>query len=774
MKLLLHWLRWDLRRFRWPLLAWVALLAAFTVWLWHLNAHLLTVDVLLLRSNEVIAAVLGIFEFFLLLTILSSDPAAGARPFWKTRPPSGFAIAGAKLTLALFFFLALPLLCWWSVLKACGFEHDQGHGWGGITWMAFLWWANALVIGVLALVASGARNAGSAVARLLAAMAVLLAIGLLFDLAATSQFRQHVPEGPLPLRVRWIARVHASYQSPVSCVVWLLAGVIVFTTARRRRSGNRIGGMAHLFVPALAVAGGALVAEPLHFTPAVGPHPAPEQFAGVSVGQPALRGCLDLNLDTNTLPAYRTGGLVSSSLRLPVTGMPDDCLAWGMWTKFKLISESGREIEASRTGYPSFSTPNADGELMEATGAWFQPESLAALSMSSCRAEGIVRIYLRRRYERLLPLSPGASADLRSGIVHLYEINPGPDYATGWFQCRVQVRNFDPDFEVALLDPGTGRELPLRKGDQSSRGGYLLNYSRRDVQIQPPFPATITAPAVHYRRAAAAGRTEGWRLVFSWHEEEGWIERPVSIEQVIIPRQPEDGRDFTAIFDALTIPPDATQDAVRRQVQYALGLMGVCGNGVTLFPLERDPLTQAAARFLDKVPREHLDVLLRLAEENPPHNPSYLMGMDFVLRRRIVALLTPGDIPALRQKPRLLRDLKLQITNEKLVPAVTAGEPEWHQLSDEDLRLKWEESRDTPVLCYSALDYAARRGLPWVPAAITDVVDFMPASLEAREIVRFMSKLSDCPASRDAAIPWLQKNAARLTWDATTKRWVLP
>src|SRR6478736_5620086 len=83
-KLFLHWLCWDLRRFRVPLLIWVGSVALFIGWLIWLHLNQLTLPARLPEANEPIGAILGILEFFLVLYILTTDPAEGTRPFWKT------------------------------------------------------------------------------------------------------------------------------------------------------------------------------------------------------------------------------------------------------------------------------------------------------------------------------------------------------------------------------------------------------------------------------------------------------------------------------------------------------------------------------------------------------------------------------------------------------------------------------------------------------------------------------------------------------------------
>lgn len=61
-----------------------------------------------------------------------------------------------------------------------------------------------------------------------------------------------------------------------------------------------------------------------------------------------------------------------------------------------------------------------------------------------------------------------------------------------------------------------------------------------------------------------------------------------------------------------------------------------------------------------------------------------------------------------------------------------------------------------------------------MPATLTEIANFMPGDSADIEIRMFMSTISDCPAMPDKADAWLRENAAKLTWDAPTKRRVVP
>ena len=108
MKLLLHWLRRDLRRHVPWLIVWALLVALFTwerVWF---RRH--GFDTINNRDGWLIvpAMVLGFAEVCLLLRVMLDDPARGPNPFWKTRPPSGNAVFVAKAVMMILISMVVP------------------------------------------------------------------------------------------------------------------------------------------------------------------------------------------------------------------------------------------------------------------------------------------------------------------------------------------------------------------------------------------------------------------------------------------------------------------------------------------------------------------------------------------------------------------------------------------------------------------------------------------------------------------------------------------
>src|SRR5688500_10724874 len=103
MNFILHLLKTDLRRFAWPIAAWVALTAAATVL--QTTAPQLVSDLEFWPFFAMSAALLWIarmlFAAALVVIIVQTHTAVGTTAFWLTRPIPRGALVTAKLLLAL-------------------------------------------------------------------------------------------------------------------------------------------------------------------------------------------------------------------------------------------------------------------------------------------------------------------------------------------------------------------------------------------------------------------------------------------------------------------------------------------------------------------------------------------------------------------------------------------------------------------------------------------------------------------------------------------------
>jgi hypothetical protein len=112
MKLMLHIVRKDLRRLRWYLAAWLAVVAArYAIGYAVIWGSVISGDTF--RWLEVVVGAMGAGEviamFFVTALLVQGDALVGSRQFWLTRPISGWRLLGAKILGAVLLLLAPAL-----------------------------------------------------------------------------------------------------------------------------------------------------------------------------------------------------------------------------------------------------------------------------------------------------------------------------------------------------------------------------------------------------------------------------------------------------------------------------------------------------------------------------------------------------------------------------------------------------------------------------------------------------------------------------------------
>ena len=124
MKLVLHMVRKDFLRLRWPLAGWLVLVAAK---LGLGFALVLGADLLGWKNDSMTSVVVGgfvlerVMTFVLVAMLVLEDALVGSTQFWTTRPISGARLLAAKLAgglLLLWLPEVLLTLPWWLT---CGF-----------------------------------------------------------------------------------------------------------------------------------------------------------------------------------------------------------------------------------------------------------------------------------------------------------------------------------------------------------------------------------------------------------------------------------------------------------------------------------------------------------------------------------------------------------------------------------------------------------------------------------------------------------------------------
>ncbi len=777
MKLLLHGLRWDLRRFRWPLLIWTALLAGFVCYLGWLHLNLLTIDPRILQYNEAAGAVLGIIEFFLLLLILSTDPAAGVRPFWKTRPPAGFAVAGAKAAIAILFFLALPLLLQWLMYQWCNLGEPEPR-WGGKSWPWMLWWTQCLAVGAILLAASGARGAGQALGFLAAGAALLAMTSVLIQRFAVREsldisFRTSAFENGV---------IHAG-----NVTLWLLAGVLFFSWMRRTRTPSRLCWAVPCVVPTVALIAAVGLANegpPRNLGPETNLRELPVATASaLKIGEPAFLDGVNINHWT-----VGHAPVVAFQLRLRLEGLPSDHLAHAEWRNLKLIFEDGREfpLPVERLQTVPWREPNRD-RLPVATFSLNEDE-IAPYSLQPCRAEGTLKVSLEQLSEAEVAKKPGAVTE--GGNHRLFTMR-----AAGFEHGRTDELAFElavssrPNtgimgaafFLEDPLEPECRLSLARKEGRRGS--GYFMESSRYDWTLHK---STIHQPvaAGRMRRAAERGALSAWRLMAARYEPVGFTEVQVKLNHLFIPQLSLEGRKPEEILSGLRLRPGMPSAKVERLVRFALKLPSLTatkpqGTVVIPRPSQDHPFIGALTRFLESIPPSHLPALLEIAERDQPSDSSMEPPWGHVFRRHLATMLAEGTAQALEQShPQAFEYLAYDLAQIGLIPMERSRQTSTQRLSDAELLREWKSPRGKYATAYflrpEPLVEAFRRGLSWAAAELSELAQLAPNEMSPSDLLPAISKLSDCPGDPHAAIPWLQQNAARLTWDADAKRWVLP
>ena len=212
MKLFLHWLCWDLRRFRILLLAWTILVAGYAVLITSLNSQYARWDIALTEAIWYLTTVIIMVEVLSLLHVLTADPVVGPDVFWKTRLVPGLPVAAAKIGIALTAFVLLPLALHSWVVPAGGLGASRG-------WQ-LLEDFQLRLLGLVALGAAAVKTTAGALVRILTGLGLALVLSLVGPPLLGLASMKSAAGGSL------------TEYSIVSCL-WLVAGTGLFLFARR-------------------------------------------------------------------------------------------------------------------------------------------------------------------------------------------------------------------------------------------------------------------------------------------------------------------------------------------------------------------------------------------------------------------------------------------------------------------------------------------------------------------------------------------------------------
>lgn len=701
MKLFLHWLRYDLRRFRLILGTWTLLVAAYAVFLGWLHLNILTISPEALDLSKPIAIALGILEFGFLFALFHSDPAAGPHHFWKTRPPTAPAIAGVKLTVAFSFFIALPFLTWKLVQLFCvipGYVITKSP-WG-LSWAAFLFWAQSLALSVFALAAARAGNGKTLYLRLLAPVGTMV-----FGIFAFQEtWNLFVKFSSLGLRwERWLR--DGFFSLPMG--VLALAGSSLFLLWSRRQrvfsKGLEMPGL--VLIPATAMLVSAacyrkpIIRAPDELLPAADPAIA-QKITLRELPYPVMYfqeiGYSYASNDPREAPEF----LGSDSPRmvflsaLKAEGLPPDTVITSRWLDLRLTAPDGTVMQADA----QLSIPRA-GEIqgyaradqwLHAPGAVFFKKDLHPQALSRCIATGTLRLTLYSRQSQALPLLDGKIHStpmglLRQGSIPLHRNQADRAFTFFDFTFLDSGRPFFARIQAIKNELKVSLSVPNE--DNNAETGFMVQHRRTAgwVWLADPSVSRTTEEAEALKSLYEAGSSPvGWELIFNWEEPTSVVDVPVTLHDVI----PWTGRGGNgALRKALKElhPAENPSDVkVRSDLRYAYGLINCVSwpqswsgsasewqEGISLW---RD--------ILSEVGHEQLSVLFEFLPDEPldPVQAQILMlyghmpgpvipEIQKLLEERVRTLLQPADFPAILANPGLRTKLRNFLPAPVVLPA---------------------------------------------------------------------------------------------------------
>ncbi len=767
MKLLLHWLRWDLRRFRLLLFVWTLLVLGYAAFLGWLHQNILTVDPAWMEWSQPIALVLAVVEVILLLHLLSTDPALGTDPFWKTRPPRGFAVAGAKMVMVMGFFAVLPMAAWWTMTCWSVPPGAVTHGWGETSWTLFLWWWHAFLIGTISLGASVIRHPR----QILLAVAAAFALSLMPMLVALILKPAFLDVMPMVLD-----QAVKAFTQPVFAGWLLLAGCLCFWLARTHRTPSPWWRLVVVLFPAVLLVVVPLKPEAKRKILLQPETPNVTAASTIRVGGLQLRKGLPVYSLPKAFAMDEEYPWAEFEMQLQVTGLPDDLPAVAGWRTLKLTAPDGRVLQGNEAMMQARTIRRMKGgtaNLLPVSGAIFDVREVIPFSLLPCRAEGTLRVMLQRKES--VEWVPAAGSQLAAPMAQ-FEM-PEDEFNGHLWQGVLRWTPMGPgelgNILIQLRKTGTGERLPVSLNDREIRTGFLLQRQQHKGHLR--FPMGVDFRSYLRQREFQKGfPVSDWALELSWQQPDGYVDIPVVVEPFILPRQKGDARPMPDLIRAVSLEGNASTEQIRLRLTTLLMLANQPASGSA-----REAAVEAALEEkLGQLAAPQLPLLLEAARSGliPAHS-YYPVLSDGPLKRRLLTLLQPSDLVVLETEKELFAFLEAELRAAGLVTA----EPEPKvpaAMSDAELE-DWDlQNRGRPE-GIAMLQEAARRGLPWAFKSILHVIEIVGFeetrfSNRSRGLLRLISTISDCPEDFVPAKIWLKENGDQLVWDATLKRWVLP
>lgn len=488
MSQVLHILRKDLRRLRWPLIVWGVILIAQVVLsgVGAAAAGTPFAAAIVLRELSVMLAALQTLMLALLVARLVHDePLVGLNAFWLTRPYSSRALFSAKLLFVAVVLVLAPLVADLATMSM--FHAGPGaqlyaaptFAASHLTWALGLWVVAALTPSLAAFVLTLIGVVVGLVVTVLLLISVTFALGL----AETSFDGPMIPD-PTP--------------GIISLVVFIAATLVVIVYQYRRR---RWPVAAALATAGLVAAGVVPAYWPWPFLQAVPPDPGQwardAQATQVTIDP---RFSLDVSRDIFE-PGYAPRRRIHTLVQL--AGMPAQFATQGMRVSGMLTLPDGTILRTSQA--ESFSVPGgATGGIVLTTRRTPAHAAMGGIDILN----DVEERFAQRQV--LLSMSEEEYARLKG--------------QTGRFDATIEFRLFQtrvrgtlPLNSGAASDDGQSRVELVRA--QPIEGGYRLVVRYWQVL---PLTASRSVPRFEFflrnrreRSAVALGRETSWSGSFA-------------------------------------------------------------------------------------------------------------------------------------------------------------------------------------------------------------------------------------------------------------------
>jgi hypothetical protein len=779
MKLFLHWIRWDLRRFRVMLLLWSALLLVYGAFLSYLHLNIVKVDPDLFDLSKPWALLLFMVQCFMVGYLFSSDPAVGSEWFWKTRPPTGFVVAGSKLVVAAVFFLVLPIGLWLLVKGLAGPDfvgearwslegglHDYNKD-AGLPWTWLLLAMQGLTVGLLGLFSTSLRHPW----HLLIRMGLALLLILLPELTAL------LLAGWRPWSMGSLLQGKLGIiMSPWFCLLLPALGASIYLLCRVGRTPVRLWRFLSVVIPAAVVLTAVVSPVPVPSFPLPLDDLEPLQREGVAVqGYVSPLGEPQREMTDSYFMAYSSWDHYQISLK--VKGLADEAAA-GVWKNFRVISSEGEVLEAKvePLSLYRFNEQTKPPGVVRVMGASFNMIDAARFAFRPFRAEGLVRIYLFGQATSEINLSAGEMWRTSQGSFYY------PHEFTDQGLSNRLVWSLDP------AKPGNALQLTHRQSGESwpaslvslgARTGFLMLAHQEAGYIDLEDNEKTWSSARRRAQMMEALDLREWTLHQTWKEPLGFIDVPVVLDPFVLPGLNIRPEIFADRLKALTWPEDAAVEEKRKALWSFATIANMGGSRDRLSAL----CTEAGVSFLEQITDTDLPLLLEWTKERTGGYGGRLL-LDEPVRQRIAALATPAEAASWQADPDLFKFLQPALIQSGKIPTPEPGLPpvSWNAaaLTDEALAA-WDQEKVDSSKPPEMIAEAMRRGLPWSMAAAVELMRSNIRQYRVKELLALEQTAREVienpwrgPADSYKLWAWLKSHYQNLVFDPVRRKWVLP